>query len=159
MIAGLNPSSCRRFLVPVVLLLAGCGSPAGDGTRASQVGARTRAELQGGDVFGLSVARDGLTDFGLTVLTNHGVRQGGPIKWIVIGEVAPGSHAALTGVVMGDEIMAVDGVLLEGLKRDVLLRELFGRKAGDRIRLLVHTSTQSLPQFVELIAGRMAPRN
>ncbi len=158
MIAGLTPTSCRRFLVPAVLLLAGCGSPAVDPPIASQVGARTRAELQAGDVFGLSVAPDGLTDFGLTVVTNHGVRQGGPIQWIVIGDVAPRSHAALAGLVMGDEIMAVDGVLLENLPRDGLRRGLFDRQAGDRIRLLVHTSTQTLPQFVELIAGRMAPK-
>jgi hypothetical protein len=155
MTAGLKPR-LRLLLLPAALLLAGCASTTGGNPGASQVGSRTRAELQDGDVFAVPPAGDELTDFGLTVLTNKGVRQGGPIKWIVIGEVAPLSHAEMAGLAVGDEIMAVDGVLLEELPRDGLLRGLFGRQAGDRIRLLVYKPTQTLPYFVELIAGRRA---
>jgi len=155
MIAGLKPC-LRLLLLSAALLLAGCGSVGGDGPKTSQVGSRTRAELQGGDFFAVPPAEDGLTDFGLTVVTNKGVRQGGPIKWIVIAGIAPRSHAEMAGLAVGDEIMAVDGVLLEELPRDGLLRGLFGRQAGERIRLLVYKPTQTLPYFVELIAGRHA---
>ncbi len=151
---GLKPL-LRLLLLPATLLLAGCASLAGDG--GSKVGSRTRAELQGGDVFSVPPAGDNTsTDFGLTLVTNKGVRQGAPIKWVVIGDIAPRSHAEMAGLMMGDEIMAVDGVLLEELQRDVLLQGLFGRQSGDRIRLLVYKPTQTLPYFVELIAGRRA---
>jgi S1-C subfamily serine protease len=150
------------LLLPACLLLAGCGSTAVDRPGDSQVGSRSRAELQAGDVFAAAAAGaqdDAATDFGLTVLTNRGVRQGGAIKWIVIGAVAPRSHAELAGLAIGDEIMAVDGQVLEALEGDVMLRGLFGRRMGDRIRLLVYKPSQTLPYFVDLIAGRQAPAN
>ena len=155
MITRLKPRLCL-LLLPAVLLLAGCASTSGGGSGGSKVGSRTRAELQDGDVFAVAATEETLTDFGLTVLTNKGVRQGGPIQWIVIGEVAPRSHAEMVGLVMGDELMAVDGVLLEELNHDGLVRRLFNRQAGERIRLLVYKPTQMLPYFVELIAGRRA---
>lgn len=153
---GQSKSLRRLLLLPAALLLAGCASTTGGNTGASQVGSRTRAELQDGDFFTVPPAGDELTDFGLSLVTNKGVRQGAPIKWIVITEIAPHSHAEMAGLAVGDEIMAVDGVLLEELPRDGLLRGLFGRKPGDRIRLLVYKPTQTLPYFVELIAGRRA---
>jgi len=155
MIAGQKPRP-RLLLLAAALLLAGCASPTGGNTAASQVGSRTRAELQDGDFFTVPPAGDELTDFGLSLVTNKGVRQGAPIQWIVITEIAPRSHAEMVDLMRGDEIMAVDGVMLAELPRDTMLRGLFGRQAGDRIRLLVYKPTQTLPYFVELIAGRRA---
>jgi hypothetical protein len=155
MIAGQKPRP-RLLLLAAALLLAGCASPPGGNTAASQVGSRTRAELQDGDFFTVPPAGDELTDFGLSLVTNKGVRQGAPIRWIVITGIAPRSHAEMADLMRGDEIMAVDGVLLEELPRDALLRGLFGRQAGERIQLLVYKPAQTLPYFVELIAGRRA---
>jgi S1-C subfamily serine protease len=160
--AGPTPRP-RLLLLPVCLLLAGCVSTDGDDRsgrkHGSGVGSRTRAELRDGEVFAVPAAEArgaAFTDFGLTVLTNKGVRQGAPIEWMVIGEIAPRSSAALAGLVMGDEILALDGVMLSELKRDALQRELFGRRPGDRIRLLVFKPAHTLPYFVELTAGRQA---
>src|SRR4051812_19666598 len=53
--------------------------------------------------------RKGICEFGLSVVTNVGVVFGGKIKWMRVGDVLPGSAAALAGLQTQDEIASIDG--------------------------------------------------
>lgn len=165
MTAHRHRNSPLPLLLSACLLLAACVSTDGDRggfgrEGASRPDARNRADRREGEVFSMPAAGAGggdSTDFGLTVVTNKGVSQGGPIEWIVIGGIAPGSSAAFARLAAGDEILAIDGVVVAELKRDVTRWGLFQRRPGDRIRLLVSTPAHMVPYFVVLTAGRQAP--
>jgi hypothetical protein len=96
------------------------------------------------------VRESGVTDFGMSVVTNFAVASGGTITWMRVGNLVPGSAAALAGLNTNDEIISVDGVMVSNLSKSAMLHTFFHRKIGARVKLLVvHHRTRLLRQ-VEL---------
>lgn len=94
--------------------------------------------------------KKGLSDFGMSVVTNFGVLWGGKIKWLRVGVVAPGSPAALAGLNTDDEIFRIDDEIVAQLRRAAMLRYFFGRPPEARIRLLVRSAQTRQLRWIEL---------
>lgn len=115
---------------------------------------RDAAELTTGELHELpkfTVTRTGLRKLGLSVVTNTEVAVGGPIEWMRIGVVIPGSPAARNGLFTGIEVLAINDVPIAHLSREDMLHQLFERESGQRVRLLVYSRHFGpLPRFVTL---------
>lgn len=112
-------------------------------------GALTEAEIV--ELPKFTVTKQGFRNFGFSVVTNVEVRLDGPIEWMQVGVVLPGSPAARSGLATGMQVLAIDGVIVTEMDRPQMLSALFERSSGEQIRLLVFTSRQSaLPRFITL---------
>ncbi len=115
---------------------------------------RVAAELTAGELLALpkfTVTQKGFRKLGLSVVTNTEVARGGPIEWMRVGVVLPGSTAARQGLFTGIEIFAINGVPVAQLSREDMLHALFERSAGEPVRLLLYSRHfGSLPLFVTL---------
>ncbi len=77
-----------------------------------------------------------------------GDRASVPAGGAVVTSVAPGSPAAMAGLNTGDIILALDG---QTVGRDnPFLKLLFGRRAGDRVKLTVQRVQEQLTLYVLL---------
>lgn len=94
-----------------------------------------------------------ISDFGLSIVTNFGVIWGGRITWMRVGQVAPGSAAALAHLNPQDEIFMIDGQPLSGMSRETMLGIFFQRKVGDRVSLEVRDVHTRLLRLVRLQAN------
>jgi hypothetical protein len=125
-------------------------------------GTRDPAELTEGEVYELpkfTVTEKGFAKFGLSVVTNTEVVHDGPIEWMRVGVVLPGSPAAQQGLFTGVEILAIDGKPIAELNREEMLHALFERESGDQVRLLVYSRHFApLPRFVVLRGSFRAPK-
>jgi hypothetical protein len=83
------------------------------------------------------VREPGLTDFGMSLLTNPEVAAGKKVMWIIVGDVVPRSAASTAGLRPGDKIIRVDRELVSKLSRAEMLSTFFGRMVGDRVQLEV----------------------
>jgi C-terminal processing protease CtpA/Prc len=123
-------------------------------TRARRPAGRHSADLAEGELYELpkfTVSRKGFAKFGLSVVTNTEVALGGPIEWMRVGVVIPGSPAARQGLFTGVEILAIDNIPVARLSREDMLHLLFERESGQQVRLLVYSRHfGSLPKFVTL---------
>ncbi len=100
------------------------------------------------------VRESALSDFGMSVKTNFGVKWGGDVEWMLVTAVAVASSAAQAGLAPGDRLLAIDGRLIAEMNRDAMLEALFHRKKGETVRVLVLGRGQALPRFVTLTASR-----
>src|SRR5438045_3708227 len=95
-----------------------------------------------------------ISDFGMSIVTNFGVLFGGGIKWMTVGQVVPGSSAALAGLRTGDGILTINDRPLTELNRKSMLATFFARPIGTRLRLMVRQAHNRHFQIVELKANR-----
>jgi C-terminal processing protease CtpA/Prc len=95
-----------------------------------------------------------LSDFGMSVQTNAEVSWAGPVEWMRISAVAPGSAAARADLLPGDRILAIDGILITKLEKTQMLDLLFHRRPGASSRMLILGQHGPLPRFVTLVARR-----
>lgn len=93
-----------------------------------------------------------ISDFGLSIVTNFGVVWGGQIKWMKVGEVMPGTAAALASLHPGDEIFMIDGQPRSGMSRDTMLKIFFQRQSGELVSLEVRDVRTRLLRLVRLRA-------
>lgn len=115
---------------------------------------RDPAKLTAGDLYQLpkfTVKKQGFRRLGLSVVTNTEVALGGPIEWMQVGVVLPGSPAARQRLFTGIDILAIDGVPIANLSREDMLHVLFERDPGEHVRLLVYSRQLGpLPMFITL---------
>lgn len=115
---------------------------------------RDAAELTTGELYELpkfTVSKKGFRKLGLSVVTNTEVAVGGPIEWMTVGVVLPGSPAARQRLFTGIEILAINGTPIAHLTREQMLHALFEREAGESVRLLIYSRHLGpLPMFVTL---------
>ena len=103
------------------------------------------------------VTEKGFMNYGFSVVTNEEVVRDGPVKWVQVGVVLPGSIADQHNLTTGTKIVAINDVPVTDLRRDELLRLLFERESGEHVRLLVLSrSLGLLPIFIDL-AGPPVP--
>jgi hypothetical protein len=127
----------RSGLMAVLALAPGRLLQAAE-TVAAESRSNAAADGQKTEHLGLFFVRETrISDFGFSVVTNFGVVWGGRIKWLRVGQVAPGSAAALAQLNPEDEIFMVDGQPRSGMSRETMLKIFFQRKLGDRVSLEV----------------------
>lgn len=129
--------------------LSGAAARAQKGKPAPAPGDMSESELY--ELPKFTVTKKGFVKFGLSVVTNTEVAAGGPIEWMRVGVVLPGSPAARQGLFTGVEILAIDNIPIARLTREDMLHLLFEREPGEHVRLLVYSRYfGSLPLFVTL---------
>jgi len=97
------------------------------------------------------VTQKAFLNFGLSVVTNAEVKQGGKIEWVRVGLIIPGSLADQINLMPWDQILAIDRVMVTELDRETLLQLLFQKSAGERLTLLIMSRRNGLlPIFVTL---------
>lgn len=126
----------------------------GDEPRASQNETRSERSAEPVRLEAYHVKESAISDFGMSVKTNFEVQWGGKIEWMTVNAIAGGSSAERAGLKPGDRIMAIDGQLVVGMERDVMLGLFFQRRKGEASRLLVLSHREALPRFVILVASR-----
>jgi hypothetical protein len=97
--------------------------------------------------------RKGVSEFGLTIVTNLGVVFGGKIKWPRVGDVVPGSSAAHAGLVCDDEIILIDGAARNEFTRRAMLEKFFGRAPGTTLTLMIRGGPRRQFREVQLKTG------
>ena len=90
----------------------------------------------------------------MSVQTNAEVSWAGPVDWMRISAVDPGSAAARANLLPGDRILAIDGILITKLEKTQMLDLLFHRRPGASSRMLILGQHGPLPRFVTLVARR-----
>jgi predicted metalloprotease with PDZ domain len=90
--------------------------------------------------------RKGISEFGLSIVTNFGVIFGGRVKWMRVGQVVAGSSAALAGLQSDDEVMSIDGLKVTEFHRRQMLEKFFGRAPGASLVLLIRAKSRDLRQ-------------
>lgn len=125
-----------------------------DGPKRGMIPAADAEVITEGEVFQLPkfvIKERRFLDLGFSLVTNREVLRGGAIQWAQVGVVLPGSLAARHNLSTGMQILAVDGVLITDMDRDRLIRMVFERQPGERIRLLVLSRQFGLlPVFVSI---------
>jgi hypothetical protein len=99
------------------------------------------------------VRERGISDFGMSIVTNPEVANGGKISWMIVGYIVPGSAAAQAGLKPGEKIIAIDGADLSALSKDAMLRTFFQREIGDRVRLSLGGAPRKPGRSVELVCN------
>src|SRR3954469_19933940 len=99
------------FLLAMAAMLGGGNTMAADATEAGVV-QLPRYEVR---------ERKGISEFGLSIVTNLGVVFGGAVKWMRVGQVVAGSSASLAGLQTDDEIITIDGVKVAEFHRRQML--------------------------------------
>jgi C-terminal processing protease CtpA/Prc len=104
------------------------------------------------------VNEKGFANYGFSIVTNEEVVRNGPVKWVQIGVVLPGSVADRHNLATGMKIVAIDNIPVTDFRRDDLLRALFERESGEHVRLLILSrSLGLLPIFVDLAGPPVLP--
>ncbi|MBI4623342.1 MAG: PDZ domain-containing protein [Verrucomicrobia bacterium] len=96
------------------------------------------------------VRERGMTDFGMSIVTNPEVATGGKIAWMLVGNIVPRSAASQAGLRPGDRIIRVDRVLPSKLSKVEMLTTFFGRTLGARVQLEVADPHSQRHRIVEL---------
>ena len=105
------------------------------------------------------VNEKGFANYGFSIVTNEEVVRNGPVKWVQIGVVLPGSIADRHNLATGMKIVAIDNIPVTDFRRDELLRALFERESGEHVRLLVLSrSLGLLPIFIDLAGPPVLPQ-
>lgn len=145
-----TPATTKRSDASSLAVNAGLVSSAP--LRASQTNLESETPAQKMEAY--EVRASAFSDFGMSVKTNFAVQWGGQVEWMLVTGVEPSSSAARAGLAAGDKIMAIDGVAVTAMERDVMLAALFRRKRGERARILILARGEALPRFVQLTASR-----
>lgn len=96
------------------------------------------------------VRERGMTDFGMSIVTNPEVASGGKIAWMLVGNIVPRSAAFQAGLRPGDKIIRVDRALVSKLSKTKMLTTFFSRTLGARVQLVVADAQTQQQRNVEL---------
>ncbi|HWA09321.1 MAG TPA: PDZ domain-containing protein [Opitutaceae bacterium] len=135
----------RRIVAALILVL-----PVAAGWAAAPAHAAPSSDAQVERLSPFFVRETRISNFGLSIVTNFGVIWGGKIKWMRVGQVAPGSAAAEAHLNPDDEIFMINGRPRSGMSRDTMLGIFFERRLGDTVSLELRDSRTRLLRLVVL---------